>query len=227
MLSWSWFWSWSQAKTGFMISFLITGFPCWFFMIFHSLYKMLPWEKMSKNSELLFLFQASLLSIQFGLGKLTIFNISKSVHERQPHKTLRGRICHQHIQKCVQHDLLLDTNTHMHALNKCKALKTLKKGKEKTNSIFSSYLLREARPHWVLRVAEWWALEHGCGEFQHLPKELIKLCKHHDATGVGDLRENIWESKCHILLLSKNRMQTSTWHLCEWKLLILGTQTQH
>lgn len=54
-----------------------------------------------------------------------------------------------------------------------------------------SYLLREARPHRVLRVSKRRTLEHGCGELQHLPQKLVELCKHHDPTGVGDLRENI------------------------------------
>lgn len=42
-------------------------------------------------------------------ASLTVFNIGKSVHEGQPHKALRGRICHQHIQKRVQHNLLLES----------------------------------------------------------------------------------------------------------------------
>ena len=131
---------------------------------------------------------------------LTIFNISKSVHEGQPYEALRWRICHQHIQKGVQHDLLLDTNTHKHVLNK--AYELLRDVNEDRTS--SSYLLREARPHWVLRVAKRRALEHGRGEFQHLPQKLIKLCKHHDSTRVGDLRENIWE-KANVRLIIPNR----------------------
>lgn len=54
-----------------------------------------------------------------------------------------------------------------------------------------SYLLREARPHWMLCVAKRGALKHGCGEFQHFPKKLVKLGKHHDSTWVWDLWENI------------------------------------
>ena len=49
-------------------------------------------------------------------------------------------------------------------------------------SASAAYLLREAHPHRMLRVAEGGALEDGRGEFQHLPEELIKLCKHHDST---------------------------------------------
>lgn len=51
---------------------------------------------------------------------LTIFNISKSVHKGQPHEALRGGVCHQHIQKRVQHDLLLETkHTQVQVLEKC------------------------------------------------------------------------------------------------------------
>lgn len=44
---------------------------------------------------------------------LTILYVGESVHERQPHEALRGRICHQHIQEGVQQDLLLDANTNV------------------------------------------------------------------------------------------------------------------
>ena len=47
-----------------------------------------------------------------GDRQLTILNMSQPVHERQPHKALGGRVSRQHVQKCVQLDLLLDTSTH-------------------------------------------------------------------------------------------------------------------
>lgn len=145
---------------------------------------------------------------------LTIFNISKSVHEGKPYETLRGRICHQHIQKRVQHDLLLETNTHMHVLNR--SCQWLEEGGRRRVWISSSYLLREARPHRVLRVAERRTLEHGCGELQHLPEKLIELGKHHDSTRVRDLWENIWErANVRLIILSKeqkaNRLLTFLW----------------
>lgn len=49
---------------------------------------------------------------------LTILYIGKTVHERQPHQALRRRICHQHVQKRVQQDLLLDANTQVLMLEK-------------------------------------------------------------------------------------------------------------
>lgn len=41
------------------------------------------------------------------------------------------------------------------------------------------YLLREARPHRVLRVAEGRTLEYSRGQLQNLPEKLIELGKHH------------------------------------------------
>lgn len=105
-------------------------------------------------------------------SSLTILYVGESVHERQPHQALRGRICHQHIQERVQQDLLLDANT-----NALKCGQTCTGGWRESNS----YLLREAGPHRVLRVTKGRTLKHGCGQLQHLAEELIKLGKYHES----------------------------------------------
>lgn len=105
-------------------------------------------------------------------SSLTILYVGESVHERQPHEALRGRICHQHIQERVQQDLLLDANT-----NVLKCGHTRAAGRRRSNA----YLLREAGPHRVLRVTKGRTLKHGGGQLQHLAEKLIKLGKYHES----------------------------------------------
>lgn len=142
---------------------------------------------------------------------LTIFNISKSVHEWQPYEALRGRICHQHVQKRVQHDLLLDTNPYIQTRIKKQTNKRVNsyrfsQKKKKNNN--NSYLLWEARPHRMLSVAKRWTLKHGCGELQHLPEKLIEFCKHHGAAWVRDLWENIWaRANVRLVILRQNTVE--------------------
>lgn len=48
----------------------------------------------------------------------------------------------------------------------------------------SADLLGEAGAHRVLGVAKGGALEHGCGQLQHFPQELIKLAENHQPIGI-------------------------------------------